>query len=163
MATHVFTLFSLTLFWFPLLIAYYEDDCAGYARGIGIVLAAGYANHGIDNFFYFHTRKPKRPKLIVLLASVVDRTVSVATAVFFAVQSFAVNEYWLASAILIVAAGAIYLFLTPRANGHFWHMLVHLAAAISMTFSVYACRDNPSCAYCGEPQVMSLRKHSLVV
>ena len=163
MATHVLTLFSLCFFWFPLTIAYYEDDCTAYVRGIGLVLAIGYANHGIDNFYYFHTRKPKRPKLIVYLASIADRTISVATAVFFAIHSFSVSKYWLASAITIVLAGAIYLILTPGENGHLWHMLVHFFAAIGMQLSVYACADNPFCAYCGEPQVLSLQKPSIVI
>lgn len=154
MVTHFITLVSLHLFWIPLVIAWYQEDCQGYVAGIAIVLAAGFLNHGLDNFFYGRIPKTGKKNFAVFLTSTFDRVVSVGTIIYFAVVSFAVSIKWLFSLICIVIAGVIYMTKTDQKYGHIWHVNVHSFAALAMTLSIYACKENPACAYCGpEPRL----------
>ena len=140
---------SLSFFLLPLLVAYFKDACGAYVKGITFVIVAGVLNHGLDNYYYRKMPAAKQKRFVCFLASLIDRAITISTSLFFAMHSFTISTLWLLSAFCITAAALIYIFFTDRKHGHWWHVLVHLLAALAILFNMFSCELSPVCTYCG--------------
>ena len=142
------SLLSLNLFWIPLFIAWREEGCGFYVKAIAFLLSIGYFN------FFIKTRT--NGPLVFIMASL-DRALPIFVFFFFAFHSFSVSLLWLVSLVCMVAT--ISLVFVPRFPGQTKQALIYFCTAIAMVCSLYACKNNTMCEYCGAPFQFRMQIH----